>query len=151
MILFTSDSVIILESMVKDILVRKVDRYCYLIIMVHKLKQKMHSMMLCWVTEVHWLISCFVGQEAICIGMEAAITKSDAVITSYRAHGWTYVRGATVRAVIAELMGSYTSDVIIPVHKQYSDCLYHNYIWPSVQSITYKIMFIVNQQCLQYV
>lgn len=83
--------------------------------------------------------------------MEAAITKSDAVITSYRAHGWTYVRGATVRAVIAELMGSYTSDVIIPVHKQYSDCLYHNYIWPSVQSITYKIMFIVNQQCLQYV
>ncbi|KAK2169107.1 hypothetical protein LSH36_12g14026 [Paralvinella palmiformis] len=48
------------------------------------------------------------GQEAICIGMEAAITKSDAVITSYRAHGWTYVRGATVRAVIAELMGRRT-------------------------------------------
>ena len=37
--------------------------------------------------------------------MERAITKEDAVITAYRCHGWTYLRGATVRSILAELMG----------------------------------------------
>ncbi|XP_065928526.1 pyruvate dehydrogenase E1 component subunit alpha, somatic form, mitochondrial-like [Magallana gigas] len=38
--------------------------------------------------------------------MEAAITRDDAVITAYRAHGWTYVRGISVLGVLAELTGS---------------------------------------------
>jgi len=45
------------------------------------------------------------GQEACCVGMEAAITPEDDVITSYRAHGWTYMRGITVSSVLAELFG----------------------------------------------
>lgn len=45
------------------------------------------------------------GQEACCVGMEAAITKDDAVITAYRAHGWTYSRGISVLGVLAELLG----------------------------------------------
>jgi len=45
------------------------------------------------------------GQEACAVGMEAAIRKSDAVITSYRAHGWTYLRGVSVKSVLAELTG----------------------------------------------
>ncbi|XP_065928260.1 pyruvate dehydrogenase E1 component subunit alpha, mitochondrial isoform X1 [Magallana gigas] len=45
------------------------------------------------------------GQEACCVGMEAAITRDDAVITAYRAHGWTYVRGISVLGVLAELTG----------------------------------------------
>ena len=45
------------------------------------------------------------GQEAIATGIEHAITKEDAVITAYRCHGFAYLRGATVKAVIAELLG----------------------------------------------
>lgn len=45
------------------------------------------------------------GQEACCVGMEAAIKKDDAVITAYRAHGWTYTRGVSVLGVLAELLG----------------------------------------------
>ncbi|XP_061197225.1 pyruvate dehydrogenase E1 component subunit alpha, mitochondrial-like isoform X2 [Saccostrea echinata] len=45
------------------------------------------------------------GQEACCVGMEAAITPDDAVITAYRAHGWTYIRGISVLGVLAELTG----------------------------------------------
>ncbi|GIY79074.1 probable pyruvate dehydrogenase E1 component subunit alpha, mitochondrial [Caerostris extrusa] len=45
------------------------------------------------------------GQEACAVGMEAAIRKTDAVITSYRAHGWTYLRGVSVKGVLAELTG----------------------------------------------
>ena len=45
------------------------------------------------------------GQEAIAVGIENAITKQDSVITSYRCHGFTYIRGTPVKNVLAELMG----------------------------------------------
>ncbi|CAK7224427.1 alpha subunit of pyruvate dehydrogenase [Sporothrix curviconia] len=45
------------------------------------------------------------GQEAVAIGIENAITREDDVITSYRCHGFAYMRGAPVRKVIGELLG----------------------------------------------
>lgn len=45
------------------------------------------------------------GQEAICVGMNAALRTTDAVITAYRAHGWTYMRGVPVVGVLSELTG----------------------------------------------
>jgi len=48
------------------------------------------------------------GQEAIAVGMEAAIDKDDSVITAYRAHGWCYVRGISPHGVLAELTGRKT-------------------------------------------
>lgn len=47
----------------------------------------------------------YTGQEAVAVGMETAITKKDAVITAYRAHGWTYLRGVSLLGVLAELTG----------------------------------------------
>lgn len=37
--------------------------------------------------------------------MEAALRKTDAVITAYRAHGWTYIRGVSILGVLSELAG----------------------------------------------
>ncbi|KAI8812087.1 dehydrogenase E1 component-domain-containing protein [Cladochytrium replicatum] len=48
------------------------------------------------------------GQEAIAAGMEAAITAEDSIITAYRCHGFTYVRGGSAVSIIAELMGKET-------------------------------------------
>lgn len=45
------------------------------------------------------------GQEAACVGMEAALRVDDAVITAYRAHGWAYMRGVSTTGVLAELTG----------------------------------------------
>ncbi|KAL7983724.1 hypothetical protein Chor_000600 [Crotalus horridus] len=45
------------------------------------------------------------GQEACCVGLEAAINRTDHLITAYRAHGFTYTRGIPVREILAELTG----------------------------------------------
>ncbi|XP_032962325.1 pyruvate dehydrogenase E1 component subunit alpha, testis-specific form, mitochondrial isoform X2 [Rhinolophus ferrumequinum] len=45
------------------------------------------------------------GQEACCVGLEAGINPTDHVITSYRAHGFCYTRGLSVRSILAELTG----------------------------------------------
>ncbi|XP_048652331.1 pyruvate dehydrogenase E1 component subunit alpha, somatic form, mitochondrial [Marmota marmota marmota] len=45
------------------------------------------------------------GQEACCVGLEAGINPTDHLITAYRAHGFTFTRGLSVREILAELTG----------------------------------------------
>lgn len=42
------------------------------------------------------------------LGMKAAISDLDKVITAYRAHGWTYLMGVPAAGVLAELAGRVT-------------------------------------------
>lgn len=50
----------------------------------------------------------YTGQEAVAVGIENALTKDDMIITAYRAHGWTYVRGVPPLGVLSELTGRKT-------------------------------------------
>jgi pyruvate dehydrogenase E1 component alpha subunit len=50
----------------------------------------------------------YIGQEAIAVGTEAAIEKTDNVITTYRDHGFALARGTAPRRVMAELFGKDT-------------------------------------------
>ncbi|KAI4457030.1 pyruvate dehydrogenase e1 component alpha subunit bacterial and organellar [Holotrichia oblita] len=45
------------------------------------------------------------GQEAVCVGIKAALRPNDSVITAYRAHGWTYMMGMSILGVLSELTG----------------------------------------------
>ena len=47
----------------------------------------------------------YIGQEAVVVGMQAAITQDDAVITSYRDHGHMIACSMDSKGVMAELTG----------------------------------------------
>ncbi|HYB10101.1 MAG TPA: pyruvate dehydrogenase (acetyl-transferring) E1 component subunit alpha [Alphaproteobacteria bacterium] len=47
----------------------------------------------------------YIGQEAVVVGMQAAITPQDSVITSYRDHGHMLACGMDPKGVMAELTG----------------------------------------------
>ena len=47
----------------------------------------------------------YIGQEAVVVGMQAAIHENDAVITSYRDHGHMLACGMDPKGVMAELTG----------------------------------------------
>lgn len=44
-------------------------------------------------------------QEAVAVGIKAALRPVDTVITAYRAHGWTNLMGVDHLGVLAELTG----------------------------------------------
>lgn len=50
----------------------------------------------------------YIGQEAIAVGVQAALRPSDYAITTYRDHGLALARGMTSRAAMAELFGKVT-------------------------------------------
>ena len=47
----------------------------------------------------------YIGQEAVVVGMQAAITSDDCVLTSYRDHGHMLACGMDPKGVMAELTG----------------------------------------------
>lgn len=47
----------------------------------------------------------YIGQEAVVVGIQAALAKTDSVITGYRDHGHMLVAGIPANAVMAELTG----------------------------------------------
>ena len=50
----------------------------------------------------------YIGQEAVAVGINEAADPKDAIITSYRDHGFILVRESNPEAVMAELMGKAT-------------------------------------------
>ena len=47
----------------------------------------------------------YIGQESVASGIKLASEQGDSFITSYRAHGFSYICGTSVHKIIAELLG----------------------------------------------
>ncbi len=58
--------------------------------------------------KIRGFLHLYIGQEATGVGIEAAIRKEDYLITGYRDHGNAYLRGISMRQIMAELMGKAT-------------------------------------------
>ena len=50
----------------------------------------------------------YIGQEAVAVGIKEAIENDDAIITSYRDHGFMLVAGSCPKSIMAELLGKST-------------------------------------------
>ncbi|XP_066906446.1 probable pyruvate dehydrogenase E1 component subunit alpha, mitochondrial isoform X2 [Halyomorpha halys] len=58
--------------------------------------------------EMRGFCHLYAGQEACGVGMKAAMKDNDAMITSYRCHGWAFLQGLSPYKIIAELIGCAT-------------------------------------------
>ena len=57
-----------------------------------------------YLQQIRGFCHLYSGQEAICVGMAAALRPQDSVITAYRDHGWAYVLGCTVESKLNNML-----------------------------------------------
>jgi pyruvate dehydrogenase E1 component alpha subunit len=58
--------------------------------------------------EIHGFVHLYIGEEAVAVGVNQALTPDDAIVSTYRDHGHALVRGIPLEAVMAEMYGKAT-------------------------------------------
>jgi pyruvate dehydrogenase E1 component alpha subunit len=58
--------------------------------------------------EIRGFVHLYIGEEAVAVGMNQALTPEDNIVSTYREHGHALARGIPVEAVMAEMFGKTT-------------------------------------------
>ncbi len=58
--------------------------------------------------KIRGFVHLYIGEEAVAVGVNEALTAEDAVVATYREHGHALARGITAEAVMAEMYGKTT-------------------------------------------
>ena len=58
--------------------------------------------------EIRGFVHLYIGEEAVAVGVNQALTPEDNIVSTYREHGHALVRGIPVEAVMAEMYGKAT-------------------------------------------
>ncbi|AZQ39437.1 pyruvate dehydrogenase (acetyl-transferring) E1 component subunit alpha [Streptomyces cyaneochromogenes] len=58
--------------------------------------------------KIRGFVHLYIGEEAVAVGVNEALTPEDAVVSTYREHGHALARGITADAVMAEMYGRTT-------------------------------------------
>ena len=58
--------------------------------------------------EIRGFVHLYIGEEAVAVGVNQALTPEDNIVSTYREHGHALVRGIPVEAVMAEMYGKTT-------------------------------------------
>lgn len=58
--------------------------------------------------KIRGFVHLYIGEEAVAVGVNEALTPEDAVVSTYREHGHALARGITSEAVMAEMYGRTT-------------------------------------------
>jgi pyruvate dehydrogenase E1 component alpha subunit len=57
---------------------------------------------------IYGVVHCYIGQEAVAVGVCAALNREDQIISTHRGHGHCIAKGADLKRMMAELYGRYT-------------------------------------------
>lgn len=57
---------------------------------------------------IRGFVHLYIGEEAVAVGVNEALTDADAVVSTYREHGHALARGLSADAVMAEMFGKAT-------------------------------------------
>ncbi len=58
--------------------------------------------------KIYGVVHCYIGEEAVAVGVCAALTRSDRIISTHRGHGHCIAKGADLNRMMAELYGRQT-------------------------------------------
>jgi pyruvate dehydrogenase E1 component alpha subunit len=58
--------------------------------------------------EIRGFVHLYIGEEAVAVGVNTALTPEDNIVSTYREHGHALVRGVPLDAVMAEMYGKVT-------------------------------------------
>jgi len=58
--------------------------------------------------EIRGFVHLYIGEEAVAVGVNQALTPDDSIVSTYREHGHALVRGIPLDAVMAEMYGKTT-------------------------------------------
>ncbi|MFE1313697.1 pyruvate dehydrogenase (acetyl-transferring) E1 component subunit alpha [Streptomyces sp. NPDC058755] len=58
--------------------------------------------------KIRGFVHLYIGEEAVAVGVNEALTPEDAIVSTYREHGHALARGITAEAVMAEMYGRTT-------------------------------------------
>jgi len=56
-------------------------------------------------TKIRGFLHLYIGEEAVAVGVMAALAPEDAVVATYREHGQALARGLSARSIMAEMYG----------------------------------------------
>ena len=58
--------------------------------------------------EIRGFVHLYIGEEAVAVGVNQALTPGDSIVSNYREHGHALVRGLSLDSVMAEMYGKTT-------------------------------------------
>ncbi len=58
--------------------------------------------------DIYGVVHCYIGQEAVAVGVCAALNRADQIISTHRGHGHCIAKGADLNRMMAELYGRET-------------------------------------------
>jgi hypothetical protein len=59
-------------------------------------------------SEIRGFVHLYIGEEAVAVGVNQALTPADSIVSTYREHGHALVRGIPLDSVMAEMFGKTT-------------------------------------------
>jgi TPP-dependent pyruvate/acetoin dehydrogenase alpha subunit len=58
--------------------------------------------------KIYGVVHCYIGEEAVAVGVCSALTETDRIISTHRGHGHCIAKGADLNRMMAELYGRQT-------------------------------------------